>query len=143
MSFMDEAREVLKGDDAVEKANTLWAMSAASDVPDDVLELIRRHLDDHSVVRMYISFRYGEIRYLAAEMYAKLLFQRGRVEPLVLPKAIVPIKSEKLIKIRMAAGLPDGPPNKNSLDWFVELRDRGLLEVVDEIFDRSYFDTDE
>jgi hypothetical protein len=143
MSFMDKAREELHSDDPTRRATILWSLAAGSEVPDDVLELVAKLLDDHSVARMYVPFRYGEVRYIAAETYAKMLFHRGRLEPFVLRNAIIPLKLERLGRIREDAGLSDGAPGKRPLDTFTELRDLGLLEVVDEVFDRSYFDMNE
>jgi hypothetical protein len=140
MNFMDKAREELQSDDPTARATILWSLSAGSEVPDDILAMISKLMEDHSAARMYIPFRYGEVRYIAAETYAKMLFHRGRVEPLVLPKAIVPRKLERLSRIREHAGLSPSTAPKGPLALFAELRDLGLLEIVDEVFDRSYFD---
>jgi hypothetical protein len=143
MSFMDSARERLQSEDATERASMLRALSAGREVADDVLGLVEKLLDDRSVARMYIPFKYGELRYIAAETYSKMLFYRGRLEPFVLPNTIIPIKAEKMVQIRMNEGLLDDPPYKSPLEWFAELRDRGLLEIVDGVFDRQYFDMDD
>lgn len=143
MSFMEGALTRLRSGDATERASMLRALSSGTNVSDDVLAQLEKLLDDYSIARMYIPFKYGEVRYIAAETYAKMLFHRGRKEPLVLPKTIIPIKAEKMVKIRMNANLPDDPPYKGPLEWFTDLRSRGLLEIVDEVFDRQYFDMDE
>lgn len=141
MSFMDKARHKLQSEDPTERATTLWALAAGSDVPDDVLELIANLLDDRAPARMYVPFRYGEVRYIAAETYAKMLFHRGRKEPFILQDVVAPMKLERLYKIREQVA--DDPSCKGPLEWFAKLRDEGMLEIVDEVFDRQYFDMDE
>lgn len=141
MTFLDKARHALLHGDAEEKANKLWVMRGSSLLPDDVMESVEGLTKDRSVVRMYIPFRYGELRHIAMEVYARMQFLLGRREALILRDAIVPLKLEQLEAIRRRAGLP--PSNKGPIASFTELRELGLLQVVDEIFDRRDFDLDD
>lgn len=140
MSFVERARHAMTNGNAEEKANKLWVMRGSSDLPDDLLEAVKALTRDRSVVRMYIPFRYGELRYLAMEVYARMNFLRGRTEGLVLEDAISPLKLEQLERIRAQAGLPSS--NQGPIASFIELRTLGLLAVEDKTFERRDFDLD-
>lgn len=140
MTNLDDARRVLREGSPTEKATELRALAWAIDVPDDVMHLIAGLMDDPSPARMYAPFRYGEVRYIAAETYAKLQFDRGRIEPVILKSTTIPRRRENLDKIGNSAGVSSA--NMDSLAWFAALRERGLLETIDEVFDREYFQDD-
>lgn len=140
MIDLDETRRVLQEGSPTDKATRLWSLAVAVDVPDDVMLLIANLMEDRSPARMYIPFRYGEVRYIAAETYAKLQFEKGRTEPVLLMQTIAPIGGDRLEAIRKGAGLPQA--RIDALAWFAELRERGLLEVIDEVFDLEYFNVD-
>jgi hypothetical protein len=141
MMHHDEVRQVLQHGNATDKATELWSLAKALDVPDDIMEMVKSLMEDRSVARMYVPFRYGEVRYIAAETYARLQLRRGQKEAVVLRDAIVPLRSDRLAKIREQSGLSTSPTRSTA--WFAELRERGLLQVIDEVFDRAYFDLEE
>jgi hypothetical protein len=141
MTFMDDVRHTLQHGDATEKSNKLWAMRGRTELPEDVLAIVEKLTDDRSVARMYIPFRYGELRHLAAEIYAKMLFHLGRREPFLLKDSILPLKGDQLEAIRRRVGLSKS--YQGPIASFTELREQGLLEVVDEVFERRYFDLED
>jgi hypothetical protein len=113
-------------------------MRGTSLLPDDLMAAVEELTQDRSVVRMYIPFRYGELRHIAMEVYARMQFLLGRTEPVILKGSIAPLKGEQLEAIRRRAGLPTsylGP-----IASFTELREQGLLQLIDEVFDRRDFD---
>jgi hypothetical protein len=141
MKLHDEVRQMLQHGNATDKATELWSLAKALDVPDDIMELVKILMEDRSVARMYVPFRYGEVRYIAAETYARLQFRRGQKDPVILRDTIVPLRSDRLAQIREKSGLSTSPTR--SLAWFAELRELGLLAVTDEVFDLDYFDMNE
>lgn len=141
MSHLDRIRHKLQHESALNKAVTLVTLSQLSEVPDDIVALAGSLRDDRTVTRMYIPFCYGELRYLAAKVYALLQYRRGIREPVTIRETVVPIKGERAMLICEQNNIEfdlDEPAG-----WFSALRARGLLCTEDVTFDERSFDLDE
>lgn len=141
MSHLDGIRHTLQHESALKKAVTLVTISQLREVPDDIVALAGSLREDRTVTRMFIPFCYGELGYLAAQVYAYLQFRRGVMEPVTLRETVVPIKGERAMLICEQNGIDfdlDEPSG-----WFAALRSRGLLITEDVTFDERSFDLDE
>jgi hypothetical protein len=141
VTYKEKASHTLRHGTATEKATALLSISQWKEVPEDILEQIDGLRDDRSVARMYAPFRYGEIAYLATRIHALLRCRRGLRETVIARGTVIPLKGERLSKLCEENQIlmeSDDPA-----DWFMALRERGLLEVVDEPFDERSFDLDE
>lgn len=141
MTYMDKARDVLRHGTATQKATTLRSLSIAEEVPSDLVALIEPLLEDNAVAQMYVPFRYGELRYIAAQTYAWVRLRQGHKVSIVVPKTILPVKGENLSKLYEELKIPFD--THDPIDWFVELRQRGVLKLIDAVFDERSFDLDE
>ena len=138
MSYMDKARQVLQHGTSAEKATVLKVLCSPVEVADDVVELVARHMDDHSVARMSAPFRYGEIRYLATEAYSLIQFRRGQRSPVVMKDATIPMSLDKLVALCDSSAISRS--SSDPVDWYVALKERGLLPISDEVFDPFVYD---
>lgn len=140
MTYQDTARNILQRGTATEKATTLVSISRWDEVPDDLVEMISSLLDDRSVAQMFVPFRYGELRYLATQTYALIRLRRGFKESVAVRDTIAPMKAGTIGRLCEEAGIPF--ESDDPIDWFMELRARGLLPLTDEVFDERSFDLD-
>jgi hypothetical protein len=139
MTFFDKARQVLRGDAPREKARVIWAMRGSVDLPDDVLASIESLLEDRTLVQMDIPYRFGELRYLAADTLASIRARTGRLEPIVLADSFVPKSADKLGQMARAAGMTPLPAG--SIEVCRALLDRGEIRRGEIVFDpREYLE---
>ena len=125
-----------------ERSVALYAIAATEAPGSDLLSAVESLLDERAIVQMYVPYRYGQLRYIAADALAQLRARVGDMRPIHLAELPVPLNVDRMGQIRSAAGLVmyTGEPAEE----YADLVARGLVRVVDRVFDPAeYLDDDD
>jgi hypothetical protein len=139
MSTNTRRAQILRSGSPHEKAKLLYSITAAAiDLDQEVLDGLEALLEDSTVVQMSIPYRYGELRYAAAQALAEIRAQRGDLRTIVLARVPAPLSGDRIYQLCQAHGLS---PRGGATAEYQELRDRGHLPCTDEVFDpRAYLE---
>jgi hypothetical protein len=133
MKSREERRQALVTGTPHEKSIALYAFAVVSDPDPQLLAAIESLLDDRSIVQMYVPFRYGQLRSIAADTLARLRARIGDPRPVILAAQPVPMDVDTMGKIRHENGLDLYPGSP--VDEYADLLSRGLVPVMDELYD--------
>lgn len=133
MTFMERAGATLRNGTPQEKAKAIWAMKGSPNATDDIVAALEGLLDDRTIVQMYIPYRYGELRFLVADVLASLRGRQENWDPVVLKDTFHPKTADKLGQLFQRAGIPEGA--LGSAEMCAELLARGIISREDVVFD--------
>lgn len=105
----DVAFEVqeLRSPDPRARANMLRNLLREPTLDRRVLEACEQLLDDKTITLLSIPFRFGEIRYVAAQAVLLLRHRMGNAEPVVVTGAVPPLSGNDIGRLATEAGIED------------------------------------
>ncbi|GLL08156.1 hypothetical protein GCM10017581_099160 [Dactylosporangium matsuzakiense] len=118
--------EELSGQD---RQNVMYWLQGISECPSGdprVIEAVRTCLDDRTVVKLWIPYSYGEVRWWAAHALAEELSAAGRPATVVLDDVTEPLNSSEVDALWDACGWAE-VQGEDSLVQYELLHARGLL----------------
>jgi hypothetical protein len=101
----EELVSLLRGGTPEDKAKILYSVDVRVGLDPDIISAIEGLLDDRTIVRMFVPFRYGELRYYAADAPARIRARRGERHAILLSEVPRPMGVDRMAETRFAAGL--------------------------------------
>lgn len=134
----DPIIERLRSPDVNARVTMLHALGRIPDVRPEVIAELERLVDDRRCTRLYVPYRYGELRVLAAEVLAVARAKLGDLRPVVLIGVPRLLTSDQMEPFRERAGIP-GIGGPGPLECYQLLRDGGHLPVLDHRFEPATY----
>jgi hypothetical protein len=132
--------EQLSSADAFRRATALRSQAGRPLADPRLLARAEELLSDTTPCLLQIPYEFGEVRWRAAQAVAALRAALGKLEPVELRDAPVSIGVRKLAQLAEQHGLTsDQRGNEAMLDYFAQLRDRGLLPRRDIMEDPAFY----
>lgn len=126
---------ILSNGTAQQKSDLLYRIHG-TELSAAVSSAVERCLGDDSIVRMYVPYKYGPLRVLAADVLAGSRAYVGDLRPIVLRDAPAALSVDGIAQIQRRIGIrPGGDPR----DEYENLYRRGALKLVDEVFDPAIY----
>lgn len=135
---MTEAEKlaILDGGTAQEKSRVLYIVLGSRMSP-TLASAVERCLLDDTVVRMYIPYKYGPLRILAADVLSWYRASTGDLRPIVLRSVPPALSIDGIRKIQQAVGISGGRGDPTM--EYQDLYQRDALKRIDEIFDPGLY----
>jgi hypothetical protein len=130
----------LSSGEVQERAAALRAQAGRPLADPRLLARAEELLSDTTPCLLEIPYVFGEVRWRATQAVAALRAALGKVEPVELRDVPVSISVRKLAQLADAHGLiSTGRGNEAMLDYFAQLRERGLLPRGDVYEDPAFY----
>jgi hypothetical protein len=98
-----------------------------------VLQHIEALLDDKTLCVLMLPYRFGEIRWLAAQALAAERASLGNEEPVRLQSVVRPLDTEEFVALREKAGVKSRGGVDGLLEALATLREMGQLPLYDDL----------
>jgi hypothetical protein len=98
--------ERLRSNDATTRARMLASIALHPRADRELLTLCERLLDDNEVCLLSIPYRFGEVRWVAADAVAALRSALGIQEPVRLADTFTPCTTDEVAKLAREASIP-------------------------------------
>jgi hypothetical protein len=130
----------LSSDSAFERATSLRSQANRPLADLRLLARAEELLSDTTPCLLEIPYVFGEVRWRATQAVAALRAALGKLEPVELRDAPVSLSSNKLARLALQHGVTSTQSGKDAmLDYFAQLRERGLLPRRDIMEDPAFY----
>jgi hypothetical protein len=130
----DEFKELvedLHGKDLCRRVATLKILQKYPSEDERVLQHLEALLDDKTLCVLMLPYRFGEIRWLAAQALAAERASLENEEPVRLQNVVRPLDTEEFVALREKAGVKSRGGVDGVLEALVTLREMGQLPLYD------------
>jgi hypothetical protein len=130
----DEFKELVEGlhsKDLSRRVATLKTLQKYPSQDERVLQHLEALLDDKTPCVVMVPYRFGEIRWLAAQALAAERASLGNKEPVRLENVLRPLDTEEFVALREKAGVKSRGGVDGVLEALATLREMGQLPLYD------------